>query len=332
MRRRRSLPWIYRWSRSLIGAIAIAGAILTAYLTVTKLTGGEVACSFDAGASGGCSSVLDSPYAYVFGLPLSLFGCLAYLSMAVFALVPLAINGDRQKEAKKQLENITWWLLLAGSTSMAIFSGYLMYVLATQIQLVCFYCIGSALFSVSLLILTIVGRYWEDIGQILFMGIIVAVLTLMGTLAVYADVNNPEAAQVAQEEIVDADGLITVPVAQTNPTPPYGWEITTTSGESEMALAEHLNAIGAKEYGAFWCPHCYEQKQLLGKEAFEKINYVECDPQGINPQRDACIAAGVESFPTWEINGKLYPGTKTAAELAELSGYEGTMDFKYKLP
>lgn len=333
MRRRRSIPWIYRWSRSIIGAIAIAGAVLTAYLTITKLTGGEVACSLDAGASSGCSGVLDSPYAYVFGLPLSLFGFLAYLGMAAFALVPLAINGDRQKELKKQLESITWWLLLAGSTAMAVFSGYLMYVLATQIKLVCFYCIGSALFSLSLLVLTILGRYWEDIGQILFTGIIVAVLTLMGTLAVYANVNNPEAdGAVAQEEVVDADGLIAIPVAKTNPTPPYGWKVTTTSGASEIALAEHLSAIGAKEYGAFWCPHCYEQKQLLGKEAFEKINYVECDPQGTNPQRDACVAAGIQSFPTWEINGQLYPGTKTAAELAELSGYEGPSDFKYKLP
>lgn len=216
---------------------------------------------------------------------------------------------------------------------MTIFSAYLMYVLATQIQLVCLYCIGSALFSLSLLVLTIVGRYWEDIGQILFTGAIVAVLTLMGTLAVYADVNNPVADEtIIQEEVADADGLIPIPVAQTEPKPPYGWKVTTTSGESEIALAEHLSAIGAKEYGAFWCPHCYEQKQIFGKEAFEKINYIECDPQGVNSQRDACIAAGIQSYPTWEINGELYPGTKTAAELAELSGYQGKSDFKYKLP
>ena len=41
---RRSVPWLHRWSRPMIGAIAIAGAVLTAYLTITKLTGGEVAC------------------------------------------------------------------------------------------------------------------------------------------------------------------------------------------------------------------------------------------------------------------------------------------------
>lgn len=332
MRRRRSIPWIHRWSRPLIGAIAIAGAVLTAYLTVTKLMGGDPVCSAEAGAGAGCGGVLNSAYATVFGLPLSLFGCLAYLSMAAFALVPLAINHDRQKELKKQLENLTWWLLLIGSTAMTVFSGYLMYVLATELKTVCPYCIGSAIFSLSLLILTIAGKEWDDLGQILFTGIIVAMLTVVATLGVYANVNNPIAAEGDYVEVVDKDGLIAIPEAQGNPQPPYGWEVTTTSGEAEIALAKHLSAIGAKKYGAFWCPHCYEQKQLLGEQAFAEIDYVECDPQGKEPQRDACIAAGIKSFPTWEINGELYPGVKTAAELAELSGYQGSMDFKYKLP
>ncbi len=331
MRRRRSVPWIHRWSRPIIGAIAIAGAILTAYLTITKLAGTGPVCTAEAaGAGGGCGGVLNSPYATVFGLPLSLFGCLAYLNMAAFALVPLAINRDRSKELKRQLENWTWWLLLAGSTAMAVFSGYLMYVLATDIKAVCFYCIGSALFSLSLLVLTLMGRDWEDIGQIFFIGIMVAMLTLVGTLGVYANVNTiAETEDIT--EVVDADGLIAIPQPKGDPQPPYGWKITTTSGESEIALAKHLTATGAKKYGAYWCPHCYEQKQLFGKEAFEAIDYIECAPEGKNPQPDACQAAGIRSFPTWEIDGKLYPGVKTASELAELSGYKDAQDFKYKL-
>jgi uncharacterized membrane protein len=331
MRRRRSMPWIHRWSRPIIGAIAILGAILTAYLTITKLFGGEVACSATAGAGSNCSGVLDSPYATVFGLPLSLFGCLAYLSMAAFALSPLIVDRDRQKELKRNLENWTWLLLLAGSTAMAVFSGYLMYVLAVKIQAVCFYCIGSALFSLTLLILTIMGREWEDLGQIFFTGVIVAMLTLVGTLGVYANVDNPNADGNAPQEIVDKDGFIAIPRPQNDPVPPHGWEVSTVSGENEIALAKHLTAIGAKKYGAFWCPHCFEQKQIFGKKAFAEINYIECDPQGKNPQRDACVAAGIQSFPTWDIKGKLYPGVKTAEELAKLSGYQGAMKFKYKL-
>lgn len=338
MRRRRSMPWIHRWSRPIIGAVAIMGAILTAYLTITKLFGGEVACSATAKAASSCSGVLDSPYATVFGLPLSLWGCLAYLSMATFALSPLVINRDheaeansRQKKLKRTLENWTWLLLLAGSTAMAVFSGYLMYVLAVKIQAVCLYCIGSALFSLTLLILTIMGREWEDLGQIFFTGVIVAMLTLVGTLGVYANVDNPNADGDPPIEIRDKDGFIAIPRPQTDPVPPHGWEVTTTSGENEIALAKHLTETGAKMYGAFWCPHCFEQKQILGKEAFKEINYIECDPQGENPQRDACIAAGIQSFPTWDIKGKLYPGAKTAAELAKLSGYQGAIEFKYKL-
>jgi uncharacterized membrane protein len=324
MSRRRSLPWIYRWSRPLIGAIAIVGAILTAYLTVTKLTGGDVACSVEAARSGGCSDVLNSPYATVFGLPLSLFGFLAYTSMATFALGPLFVNQEENKGLRRQLENWTWLLLLAGATSMAVFSGYLMYILATELKTPCPYCIGSALFSLSLLVLAIVGREWEELGQIIFTAIIVGTITIVGTLAVYANVDNPST--------VASGGRTPIPEPTTNPQAPVGWEITTTSGEAEIALAKHLTAIGAKKYGAFWCPHCYEQKQLFGKEAFKEVKYIECDPQGKNPQTQACIDASIKSYPTWEIKGKFYQGVQLPEKLAELSGYTGLMNFKYTMP
>src|ERR687885_2460485 len=99
MSRRRSAPWIHRWSRQLIGAIAILGALLTAYLTVVKLTGNSVACTAGAAtaSASSCNSVLSSPYATVFGLPLALFGCLAYASMAAFTLAPLAVNSQQNQ-------------------------------------------------------------------------------------------------------------------------------------------------------------------------------------------------------------------------------------------
>jgi len=48
-------------------------------------------------------------------------------------------------------------------------------------------------------------------------------------------------------------------------------------------------------------------------------------------QSDACKAAGITSYPTWEINGELIQGTKVLSELADLSGYEGSTEFKYKM-
>lgn len=316
----RSLPWLYRFSRPIIGAIAIAGAILTAYLTVTKLGGGEVACGIGEAAkfASSCKDVLDSPYATVFGLPLSLFGFLAYAGMATFALSPLFVNPETNKGLRKQLENWTWLLLLAGATAMAVFSGYLMYILATDLKAVCYYCIGSAIFSLSLLALTVLGRDWEEIGQLFFIPIVVATVTLVATLAIYANVNAPDVA-----------GRTAIPEPTVTPQPPYGWEVTTTSGTAELALAKHLTAIGAKMYGAFWCPHCYEQKQLFGKEAAKEFLYIECDAQGKNPQPQACVAAGVQSYPTWVVKGKTYRGTQSLEKLAEASEYQGENNFKY---
>ncbi len=325
MSRRRSVPWIHRYSRPIIGAIAIVGAILTAYLTINKLTGNTVACSAEAAAGAGCNDVLNSAYATIFGLPLSLFGFLAYVSMAIFALAPLFINKESNKTLRNNLENWTWLLLLAGGTAMAVFSVYLMYILATELKIPCFYCIGSALFSLSFLVLAIIGREWEELGQIFFTTIVVGMVTIVGTLAVYANVNSPTA----------AGGRTPIPETEVAPQPPIGWEITTVSGEAEIALVKHLTSVGAKMYGAFWCPHCYEQKQLLGKEAVELLKntvYVECDPAGQNPQPQACVAAKIESYPTWDIKGKIYRGAQLPEKLAEASGYQEARNFKYTMP
>lgn len=44
--------------------------------------------------------------------------------------------------------------------------------------------------------------------------------------------------------------------------PYFTTEITTASSPFAVSLAKHLNSIGAKMYGAFWCSHCLEQKQV----------------------------------------------------------------------
>ncbi|MBL1209600.1 vitamin K epoxide reductase family protein [Geminocystis sp. GBBB08] len=334
LRRRRNLPWIQRQSRFIIGAIAIVGLILTIYLTFIKLSGGEIACT--AEGTSGCNSVLDSAYAYPLdpqgktGPPLSVFGSLGYFTMAVLALVPLLINPEKNKELRQKLEKLTWWLMLVVTFTMAAFSSYLMYVLAFKLQAVCPYCISSALFSFTLLTLTIIGHDWEDMGQIFFTGITVVLFTLVGAVGVYANVNN-----VAIEDPnlqLAAGQTIPITQAQTAPKPPLGWEITTTSGESEIALAKHLASQGAIMYSAYWCPHCYEQKQLFGKEAFKLLSKIECDPKGIAPAPQKCVDAKIRAFPTWIINGETYEGVQTLDKLAKLTGYKGKTNFKYRMP
>ncbi|MGL4883836.1 MAG: vitamin K epoxide reductase family protein [Waterburya sp.] len=299
MRRKRNIPWIHRHSRSIMAGIATVGAVITAYLTIVKLTEGTAACP-----TKGCDIVLASPYATLFGLPLALFGLIGYVSMIVFAITPLLFNSSEQKKLRSNLDKWTGLLLFMGGTAMMVFSGYLMYLLAFEIKAACLYCIVSALCSASLFIFSIIGREWEDIGQLLFTGVIVAILILSSSLGIYASAKNP--------------------VAETTP---GGYNITTSSGESEIALAQHLKQVGAKMYGAFTCPHCQNQKQLFGKDAAAQLNYIECHPQGENSQTDLCMKANIQGFPTWEIKGKMYQGEKTLAELADLSGYQGDRNF-----
>ncbi|HIK29749.1 MAG TPA: vitamin K epoxide reductase family protein [Oscillatoriales cyanobacterium M59_W2019_021] len=290
MTRRRSTPWIHRWSRPIMGGIAIIGALGTAFLTVAKLTGDTSGVC----PTGGCDVVLSSPYATVFGLPLTLFGFLGYFAMAVFALSPLAIDPNQNKKLHSQLESWTGLLLFLGGVAMATFSSYLMYVLAFKLQVVCLYCITSAIFSWSLLILAIVGRVWEDIGQLLFSGIAIVLVTLIGTLGVYSGIEGKGA---------------------------------TASNAAQIQLAEHLSAIDAQMFGAFWCSHCQNQKAMFGKAAFKKIDYVECDPNGENSRTQLCKEANIEGFPTWKIKGKFYQGEQTLERLAELSDYTGPRNF-----
>ncbi|EKX49484.1 hypothetical protein GUITHDRAFT_68042, partial [Guillardia theta CCMP2712] len=90
-----------------------------------------------------------------------------------------------------------------------------------------------------------------------------------------------------------------------------------------IALGKHLQSVGAVMYGAYWCSHCYNQKQLLGRQvADETLKYVECDKKGAYSKRDMCKEKKVPGFPTWEINGELFPGEKSLEELAKISGFD----------
>jgi uncharacterized membrane protein/glutaredoxin len=95
------------------------------------------------------------------------------------------------------------------------------------------------------------------------------------------------------------------------------------------ALAEHLDEEGVLFYGASWCPHCQEQKRLFGASA-SRLPYIECGLGGPNgPQAPSCRAAGVQTYPTWVINGRTIVGqVLTLAELADATGFPGAANFR----
>jgi len=87
------------------------------------------------------------------------------------------------------------------------------------------------------------------------------------------------------------------------------------------ALAQHLDATGAKFYGAFWCPSCREQKKLFGGAA-DALPYVECSPAGRQGgMAFECVNAEIRDFPTWIIRGRRYEQIMQPDELATRSGF-----------
>jgi hypothetical protein len=103
--------------------------------------------------------------------------------------------------------------------------------------------------------------------------------------------------------------------------------VTTPSSVAAIALAKHLKSVGARMYGAYWCPHCHEQLQLFGQKAVTQLPYIECAEDGKNARPDLCKAAKIEGYPTWKMKGKTYEGTQTLTELANASGYKGSRNF-----
>lgn len=88
------------------------------------------------------------------------------------------------------------------------------------------------------------------------------------------------------------------------------------------AFAQCIEKSGAKFYGAYWCPHCQNQKQLFGKSA-EFLPYVECSTPDGKGQLDVCKQAGITGYPTWVFpNGSKVSGEQTLEELAEKTGCE----------
>lgn len=96
-------------------------------------------------------------------------------------------------------------------------------------------------------------------------------------------------------------------------------EIVPTEKSTKLELAECLTEKGAKLYKVYWCPHCEDQIKEFG-DAASKLDIIECDPEGENPQVEECQAAGIKALPTWIINGTKYEGGQPLEKLAEYSG------------
>lgn len=237
----------------LMAGLASVGAAETGYLTLSKILHSDVACPSD-----GCASVLSSPYAQIFGVPLPLWGMLAYGAVAA-----LAVTADNWADATEtEPPRVIDTALLAGSAVLGTASATLMYILATALDgASCIYCYTSASLSAALLACMLTSLDKRVLVDAAAPGLVTVATTAAALYISYA----PALAQATGADFE-------LPYA-----PPA---VTAESSSRAVTLAERLHAAGAKMYGAFWCSHCFDQKQAFGKQAMAEFPYVECYPDG----------------------------------------------------
>lgn len=89
-------------------------------------------------------------------------------------------------------------------------------------------------------------------------------------------------------------------------------------GAEENALdvfARCLTEKGITMYGAYWCPHCQNEKAAFG-DSFKYVNYVEC-----TQETQKCLEQKIEGYPTWIFaDGKRLVGEQGIEKLAKESG------------
>lgn len=87
-------------------------------------------------------------------------------------------------------------------------------------------------------------------------------------------------------------------------------------------FAQCLTDSGTKMYGAYWCPHCKEQKKMFGK-SWDYIDYIECSTPDGRGQTEECTQAGITGYPTWGFSdGSRLSGKLPMKTLSTKSGCE----------
>jgi uncharacterized membrane protein len=123
-------------------ALSAGGALVSGYLGVKRLTGGNLACTRWAE----CDVVNNSVYAKIYGVPVAFIGLAGYLVLMCLAVAALQTEGATQR----RLLALGFLLTLGGFG----FSVYLTYLELYVIEAICVWCVISAIL---ITLLTIVG-------------------------------------------------------------------------------------------------------------------------------------------------------------------------------
>ena len=169
-------------ARVFIAILATIGVIDTGSITIQRW--GWISSISCPGGNQGCDVVLNSAWGTDFQLngypiPLSLLGFLSYSAILVISIIPFL---PLLSKSSVDFSRKAWWGLFLISNCMTIFSFVLMGVMIFKIEAICFFCILSALLSTSILTLTIAGGGWEERRDLIFRGLLISIIVLLGSL------------------------------------------------------------------------------------------------------------------------------------------------------
>lgn len=133
-------------SATTAAVVALIGLIDAVYLTIHHYTTEPPPC----GEGFDCAAVLTSSYATIGGIPLAVFGAIAYFT--AFSLAILTAFGNRQ----------TWRLFGAQVVLMSLFTAWLLYVQAYILKAFCQFCLISAGVTLTLLIIALISKFWRS--------------------------------------------------------------------------------------------------------------------------------------------------------------------------
>ena len=301
-------------SRSFLSLVALAGAAETAFLTYSKVTATSLGNFCSSPES--CSNVLNGPYSTIpgFNIPLSGLAFIGYFVIALLSAAPLI---------KKSLDTPqTRSVILFTSSGMAAFSMYLMVLLAAVIKTPCNFCYLSAALSFTMAGIALSQKIVRNPTNSFVISASSASLSFVTSIFLFYStstlVNNAAVADSQGIASTSSVVIASTPVVTDKKPAEEAPKIKNNSTPRAILIGERLHALNAKMFGAFWCSHCNNQKQELGIEASKMFEYVECAKDGSKSQYAFCKEQKIPGFPTWQINGELYPGEKDLTELEKL--------------
>ncbi len=139
---------ILKWITIVLAFLGTADAI---YLLVLKYTQAEAMCV----GNHGCITVNTSVYSQIYGIPVSVFGILAYLVIAGIVLLE-----SRWKLARENGPLAILGISLAG----VAFSAYLTYLEFYVIHAVCPFCITSAISITIIFVISIIRFIQQSVS------------------------------------------------------------------------------------------------------------------------------------------------------------------------